>query len=85
MNLIIGGSGFVGSRLILEIGKNNCLNLDKNGSSFFSELTTIGDIRIYKTIDIPENINAVVLLAAEHRDDVSPTKLYYEYTILILI
>jgi nucleoside-diphosphate-sugar epimerase len=81
MNLIIGGSGFVGSRLISEIGKNNCKNLDKNESPFYSEITKIGDIRISKNFDIPENITAVVLLAAEHRDDVSPTKLYYDVNV----
>ena len=38
---IIGGSGFVGSSLINEFGKENCFNIDKNQSLFHSEITKI--------------------------------------------
>ena len=80
-HLLIGGSGFVGSRLISELRQENCLNLDKNQSPFFNEITTIGDIRHKKQIVIPKNTNSVILLAAEHRDDVNPKSLYYDVNV----
>ena len=79
--LVIGGSGFVGSKLISETGKHTCLNLDKNPSPFFNERTTIGDIQKKDEIEIEKRTKAVVLLAAEHRDDVSPTSLYYDVNV----
>ena len=41
---LIGGSGFVGTRLIdlLQQDSNEILNIDKNQSHFFSKITTIG-------------------------------------------
>lgn len=78
---IIGGSGFVGSRLISEIGENNCKNLDKNQSPFFSEITTLGDIRNLDEIKINNKTKTIVLLAAEHKDNVSPTSLYYDVNV----
>ncbi len=79
--LIIGGSGFVGSRLIDEIGEKNCINLDKKQSPKFPSITTIGDIRYIEQINIPVNCSTVILLAAEHRDDVNPTSLYYDVNV----
>ena len=78
--LIIGGSGFVGSRLIYEAGESNCINLDKNKSLFYPEITTIGDVRKPEEILIDKNIKTIVLLAAEHKDNVSPLQLYYSIT-----
>lgn len=77
--LLIGGSGFVGSRLIEQIGIKHCHNLDKKVSELFPEIGIIADIR-EKTFNklFPDNIKTIVLLAAEHRDDVSPTSLYYD-------
>jgi nucleoside-diphosphate-sugar epimerase len=79
--LVIGGSGFVGSKLIKELDPTNCLNIDKNPSPFFNSITTIGDIRHKNDIDLNKNLKAAVLLAAEHRDDVSPTSLYYDVNV----
>ena len=79
--LIIGGSGFVGSRLIFELGEKSCYNLDKNCSPFFDNITTCGDIRKLDEIKIAKGTKSVVLLAAEHRDDVSPSSLYYEVNV----
>lgn len=79
---IIGGSGFVGSRLISELKGFNCINLDKSQSPFYSEITTIGDIRNPSEIDLlKEDDSVVILLAAEHRDDVQPTSLYYDVNV----
>tara|TARA_B110000908_G_C10210827_1_gene430141 strand:+ start:343 stop:1320 length:978 start_codon:yes stop_codon:yes gene_type:complete len=81
MNIIIGGSGFVGSRLITSLGKESCINIDKNKSPFFNDITSIIDIRNLKELIIPKSSDVVVLLAAEHRDDVSPVSLYYDVNV----
>jgi len=79
----IGASGFVGTRLI-DITKNefSIENLDKNQSTSYSTITTIGDVRDVDFLN--KNLsgtNTVVLLAAEHRDDVNPTSLYYDVNV----
>lgn len=84
MNIkLIGASGFVGTRLIAQLkesGKDYQLsNIDLLPSHFFNDITEIGDVREQECID--EKIkggDCVVLLAAQHRDDVSPTSLYYD-------
>jgi GlcNAc-P-P-Und epimerase len=78
---IIGGSGFVGSKLISELGQKQCINIDKNPSPFFNKITFIGDIRNPEEIKLDNKLKSVVLLAAEHRDDVSPTSLYYDVNV----
>ena len=80
--LFIGASGFVGTRLI-DICKNefDITNLDKQQSPFFPDLTSIGDIRNSDSIKNMYGKETVVLLAAEHRDDVSPVSLYYEVNV----
>lgn len=84
MNIvIIGGSGFIGTRLIdylrREPDKYECRNVDLQPSHFFNEVTTIGDVRSQEQMDQAlKGADVVVLLAAQHRDDVSPTSLYYE-------
>lgn len=79
--MVIGGSGFVGSRLISEI-EGSISNFDKNESPFFQEITTIGNV-LDKTslIKALHDVETIVLLAAEHRDDVSPTSLYYDVNV----
>lgn len=71
-----------GTRLI-DICKNefDITNLDKQQSPFFPDLTTIGDIRNSDSIKNMYGKETVVLLAAEHRDDVSPVSLYYEVNV----
>ena len=78
---IIGGSGFVGSFLIKELIDCNVQNLDKNPSPFFNNFTEIGDIRFPDQINFNKEFKTVVLLAAEHRDDVSPISLYYDVNV----
>lgn len=81
--LFIGASGFVGTRLTDLCKKDFAItNLDKQQSPFFNELTTLGDVR--NPVDIEKALQGkrtVVLLAAEHRDDVSPTSLYYDVNV----
>ena len=80
--LIIGGSGFVGSMLLSKLNLNEFKNLDKNPSPFFEKATIIHDIRDFSNLySYFKGIRQVVLLAAEHRDDVSPTSLYYDVNV----
>ena len=78
---VIGGSGFVGSKLISEIDKKLCYNIDKNPSPFFNDITTIGDIRYPEQINFKKETRTVILLAAEHRDDINPNSLYYDVNV----
>jgi nucleoside-diphosphate-sugar epimerase len=79
--LIIGGSGFVGSRLIEELGENNCINLDKKESPFYNKNTFYADITKPETININKNIRSIVLLAAEHKDNILPITDYYDVNV----
>ena len=81
MILTIGGSGFVGSVLIKELKNYEVHNIDKNSSPFYDDITTIGDVRHPSQIIFPKGTKNVVLLAAEHRDDVSPPSLYYDVNV----
>lgn len=84
MNIcVIGGSGFVGTHLIREIKANhNITIIDKNPSEVFSELVVKGDIRdrefLFQEL---KNYDIVIHLAAEHKDNVSPTSLYYDVNV----
>ena len=80
---MIGGSGFVGTRLIGLLREDpanyDCRNIDLLPSHFFNDITTIGDVRSQEQMDRElRGADVVVLLAAQHRDDVSPTSLYYD-------
>lgn len=79
--LIIGGSGFVGSRLIQNLLADNCTNIDKNQSPFYDEITSIGDITNSNSFELSSCFSCVVLMAAEHKDDVSPYSLYYDVNV----
>ena len=78
---IIGGSGFVGSSLISILNKESTINIDKQKSPFYNDITTLCDIRDKKNLNFPREVNSIVLLAAEHRDDVSPKNLYYDVNV----
>ncbi len=83
--ILIGGSGFVGTQLIdrlLETSGVEVLNIDKNNSSKYPELTRIGNVMDWQTLaHHAKGGDVVVLLAAEHRDDVSPISLYYDINV----
>ena len=79
---MIGASGFVGTRLIdllkTEAGYE-LKNVDLLPSPFFNDITVIGDVREQEQMDRElKDSDVVVLLAAQHRDDVSPVSLYYD-------
>ena len=83
MNItMIGTSGFVGTRLLDLLKESTTYtlkNIDLLPSHFFPEVTTIGDVREQDQMDKElAGADCVVLLAAQHRDDVSPISLYYD-------
>lgn len=81
--LIIGGSGFVGSRLIDSlIGSWEIVNLDIADSNDFDSLSVVCDVEDADGL-LPffEEVDTVILLAAEHRDDVTPKSRYYSVNV----
>ena len=77
---LIGASGFVGTRLMDLLKEDYRLkNIDIQPSHFFPNLTITGDVREFSSIKgLLTETDVVVLLAAQHRDDVTPTSLYYD-------
>jgi GlcNAc-P-P-Und epimerase len=78
---IIGGSGFVGSRLTQELVDYEFVIIDKNISPVCPNKTVISDIRFPENITLNKYSKTIILLAAEHRDDVTPTSLYYNVNV----
>jgi nucleoside-diphosphate-sugar epimerase len=81
---IIGGSGFIGTRLSTIFHKKNVTFtiIDKVIGASFPALTHGVDIRSLEDLRASIDLNAVVInLAAEHRDDVSPRSLYDEVNV----
>ena len=79
---LIGASGFVGTRLLDLLQGNpdyDLKNVDLLPSHFFNDITVIGDVREQDQMDKEiADSDVVILLAAQHRDDVSPVSLYYD-------
>ncbi|MEW3498731.1 NAD-dependent epimerase/dehydratase family protein, partial [Pseudomonas aeruginosa] len=54
----------------------------KQQSHFYPQITQIGDVRDQQVLEQAlSGYDTVVLLAAEQRDDVSPTSLYYDVNV----
>lgn len=77
---LIGASGFVGTRLMDLLKEDHQLkNIDIQPSHFFPGNTVSGDVRDFSSINGQlADTDLVILLAAQHRDDVTPTSLYYD-------
>ena len=79
---MIGASGFVGTRLLNLLKDDSdyeLKNIDLLPSHFFNDLTVIGDVRDQASMDKGlKGADIVILLAAQHRDDVTPISLYYD-------
>jgi nucleoside-diphosphate-sugar epimerase len=76
---IIGGSGFIGTRLstILKRDNQELQIVDKVISGTFPNQTLIADVRSVMALESSISENAILInLAAEHRDDVKPLSLY---------
>lgn len=81
---VIGGSGFIGSRLVaLLVNEGYEVSIyDKNSSRFFKNLVIQGDVRDKSAlIKALSGCDVIFNLAAEHRDDVTPTSLYYDVNV----
>lgn len=82
---VIGGSGFIGSRLIRRLRSTRELSVkitDKSQSNLYPDLVTLGDVRSIEQLRSSiANESVIVNLAAEHRDDVRPLSLYEEVNV----
>jgi nucleoside-diphosphate-sugar epimerase len=86
MNIcVIGGSGFIGGYLISILkNQHNLLIIDKVECEKHPDVTYKQcDIRDFEKLSktIPAETDFIIHLAAEHRDDVSPTTLYYDVNV----
>lgn len=83
--VIIGGSGFVGTCLIdslVMLSDVELVNIDIKMSLKYPALTVQGDIMDYALLKEQfKGADWVVLLAAEHRDDVKPVQKYYDVNV----
>lgn len=85
--LIIGGSGFIGTRLCQRLKSRESIEfsiLDKVKSKAFPEQTLVCDIEDTERLNVvfPDGIDVVVNLAAEHKDNVQPKSRYHEVNVI---
>lgn len=76
---IIGGSGFIGTRLSkrLTLNKKEYGIVDKVISKSFGDVSRLADVRDIDSLSkVLESNDIIINLAAEHRDDVTPKTLY---------
>lgn len=74
---IIGGAGFVGSRLSTRLKKANIFSIKYDiDLSNASENTIYLDVEDVDTLDQLSDVNTIVNLAAVHRDDIRPLTRY---------
>ena len=81
---VVGGSGFIGTRLleILNEQGQEFTNFDRHLSPSFPDQTVTGDVRSADELTAASvDHDAIINLAAEHRDDVSPLSLYAEVNV----
>ena len=77
MITIIGGSGFVGSRLCSRINEKISFEiLDKVRSTLFPQKTVLADIGFPINAAQFSQTSVIINLAAEHRDDIFPREFY---------
>ena len=76
---VIGGSGFIGTRLVHQLRSQKQLMVqitDKVPSKAHPDVVTLGDVRSIEQLKASiANESVIVNLAAEHRDDVRPLSL----------
>jgi len=85
MNIIVtGGSGFIGTNLVKDLLKegHKITIYDKQKSETYPDHCIVADVRDKEQLTRSmHGADAVYHLAAEHRDDVQPTSLYYEVNV----
>jgi nucleoside-diphosphate-sugar epimerase len=81
---LIGGSGFVGTRLVTRLlaARHTVTIADKNDSKKYPHLRVYADVRDSNTLrEALVGSDVAINLAAEHRDDVVPKSLYDEVNV----
>lgn len=81
---LIGGSGFIGSRLATRLVNENksFVILDIRKSDAFPELWRYCDVTKPETLTPAlEGCQIIINLAAEHKDNVKPISLYYDVNV----
>jgi len=81
---IVGGSGFIGTRLSILLKRDEVefKIVDKTISGAFPNQTVIADVRSAEALESAVSENSILInLAAEHRDDVRPLSLYDEVNV----
>lgn len=81
--LVVGGSGFIGTRLCIRFSQAKKIFqiFDKVSSKFFVDEVITGDVRYPINLQFSSTPSAIVNLAAEHCDNVSPSSLYDEVNV----
>lgn len=84
--VIIGGAGFIGTRLCkrLESARVDFIVLDKVKSDKFPEFSIVCNIEDLECLrsSFPQGVDAVINLAAEHKDNVQPLSRYHDVNVL---
>ncbi|SUX30561.1 NAD-dependent epimerase/dehydratase family protein [Chromobacterium vaccinii] len=82
---IIGGSGFIGTRLAARLIDKSNISLkiaDKIPSKSFPDSSVLCDVRFPEQLrEAMSDCDVIINLAAEHRDDVSPLSLYEDVNV----
>lgn len=77
---VVGGSGFIGTRLCRKFDKQNFIIADIRESKEFGSL--VSDVRkVEDLLSVIVDGDTIINLAAEHRDDVFPRSLYDEVNV----
>lgn len=82
--VILGGSGFIGTRLArLLVEKNHAVRIgDIRESQAFPEFWQRCDVRELDSLrEVVKGAETIINLAAEHRDDVRPLSRYHEVNV----
>lgn len=84
MITVIGGAGFIGTRLCKRFHASGVpfSIVDKRISSCFPQHSRVADVRdVERLHEVVDSDNTIINLAAEHRDDVTPKSLYGDVNI----